>query len=56
MNIRNMFEDMVDVVSQLVLKWERYGVFCPTSPVAILNDGIGSDPITGSTLRRTLLH
>lgn len=26
MNTCNMFDDMVDVVSQLVLKWERYVV------------------------------
>ncbi|KIP01419.1 hypothetical protein PHLGIDRAFT_32544 [Phlebiopsis gigantea 11061_1 CR5-6] len=25
MNVRSMFDDMVDVISQLVLKWERFG-------------------------------
>jgi cytochrome P450/NADPH-cytochrome P450 reductase len=25
LSIKNMFDDMVDVVSQLVLKWERFG-------------------------------
>lgn len=31
MNTRNMFDDMVDVVSQLVLKWERYAIFILTA-------------------------
>lgn len=25
LSIKNMFDDMVDVASQLVLKWERFG-------------------------------
>ena len=25
LNVRNMFDDMVDVVNQLCDKWERYG-------------------------------
>ncbi|GJE90389.1 bifunctional P-450/NADPH-P450 reductase [Phanerochaete sordida] len=32
MNMRNMFDDMVDVVSQLVLKWERFGPYYKINP------------------------
>ncbi|EKM50262.1 uncharacterized protein PHACADRAFT_213993 [Phanerochaete carnosa HHB-10118-sp] len=32
MNTRNMFDDMVDVISQLVLKWERFGPYHKINP------------------------
>ena len=31
MNTRNMFDDMVDVILQLVQKWERYAQHAPAA-------------------------
>lgn len=35
LSIRAMFNDMFDVLSQLVLKWERFG---PTHPIQVTDD------------------
>lgn len=31
--IRDMFDDMADIASQLLLKWERYPSFLPLPPL-----------------------
>lgn len=51
MNVHNMFDDMMDIISQLVLKWERFVTVrssyhqCPADKTML-----------GSDLRRGLIH
>ena len=53
MKIRDMFDDMVDVVAQMVVKWERYASF-PLTYVHYLTTHADLDLASGSILPWTL--